>query len=735
MKKILLLLLFLCNPLYSQSPLYLQSSENQIDYFKSHLSSLKEENGNSILDNPIEPDSLLMTGEAANDFFGYSVSTAGDVNGDGYSDVIVGAWAFDSYSGRGRVYIFYGGVSMNNVADITITGEVENIRFGYSVSTAGDVNGDGYSDVIVGAYNYSSGIGKAYIFYGGSSMNNIEDVTLTGATVGENNFGYSVCTAGDVNGDSYDDVIVGAYTNNNGTGKAYIFYGGSLMNNVADVTMTGEAEINWFGISVSTAGDVNGDSYDDVIVGAHGYSSNIGRAYIFYGGSSMNNVADVTMTGEAVNNWFGYSVSTAGDINGDSYHDVIVGASGYSSETGKAYIFYGGSSMNNVADATMTGEAGGDSFGYSVCTAGDVNRDSYDDVIVGAFYFESIKGRAYIYYGGAIMNNTADIIMTGETTDNRFGHSVSTAGDVNGDGKPDIIVGGHSYSSYTGRAYLYINVIQKPMLINPINNSINNPLTINFKWKKLNTAIYYILFVSPDSAFNNITVNDTISVDTSKTVNGLQKGTKYFWRVKAIDTSGVMNNSAVWNFTTIPPIKITLKALMEGMYSPTFNQLTRKDIIKVHLRNSSPPYELADYAEGTIDSLSFSGLFNFNNSLSGTYFLVVKHFNCIETWSKSGGESLIPDGSIYNYDFTASNTQAYGNNSKLKGSKYCLYSGDINQDGYITLFDVIPIYNDASNFITGNYLTTDLTGDGMVDLTDVTLCYNNSTSFIRIKRP
>lgn len=277
--------------------------------------------------------------------------------------------------------------------------------------------------------------------------------------------------------------------------------------------------------------------------------------------------------------------------------------------------------------------------------------------------------------------------------------------------------------------------ILKPDLVYPINNSINNILSINFIWNKINSPLWYVLIVSTDSIFNNVIISDSLSTDTSKIISGLQRDTKYFWKVRAKDTSGSITNSAIWNFKTIPPIKVNLKLLMEGMYSTTFNQLTRKDTVKVYLRNSSPPYSLVDSAQRTIDSISFSGLFNFNNSFSGNYYIVAKHLNCIETWSKNGGESLNTDGTSYNYEFTSANIQAYGNNLKLKGSQYCLYSGDVNQDGYITLFDVIPIYNDASSFVIGKYLLTDLTGDNIVDLTDVTICYNNSTNFIRVRRP
>ena len=280
-----------------------------------------------------------------------------------------------------------------------------------------------------------------------------------------------------------------------------------------------------------------------------------------------------------------------------------------------------------------------------------------------------------------------------------------------------------------------VNEILKPNLVYPLNNSIYNNLSVNFIWNKIYSPLWYVLIVSTDSIFNNVIIIDTLSTDTSKIINGLQRDTKYFWKVRAKDTSGLISNSAVWNFKTISPIKINLKLLMEGMYSSTFNLLTRNDTVEVFLRNSSPPYSLVDSAQSTIDSISFSGLFNFNNSFSGNYYIVVKHLNCIETWSKNGGELLNTDGTLYNYDFTTANLQAYGNNLKLKGSKYCVYSGDINQDGFITLFDVIPIYNNASNFLSGRYLVTDLTGDGIVDLADVTLCYNNSSNFIKVRRP
>jgi hypothetical protein len=411
---------------------------------------------------------LLMsaTGEATGDQFGKSVSNAGDVNGDGYDDVIVGAYYNDAGgASAGRAYIYYGGTSMDDVVDVTMTGQAAGDFFGWSVSTAGDVNNDGYDDVIVGAvYNDAAGneAGRAYIYYGGASMDNTTDVTLTAEGIWHH-FGWSVSTAGDVNNDGYSDVIVGAvdWQNYQAIGRAYVYYGGASMDNTPDVIMTGAAGGDNFSNSVSNAGDVNGDGYDDVIVGAHNNDAggtSAGRAYIYFGGASMDNTPDVIMTGVAAGDNLGYSVSIAGDVNGDEYDDVIVGAPDVGgASAGRAYIYYGGGSMDNTPDVTMTGEAAGDWFSFSVSKAGDVNVDEYDDVIVGAYQNDAggtSAGRAYIYYGGASMDNTPDVIMTGEAASDAFS-SVSTAGDVNSDGYDDVIVGALGNDAATGKAYVY----------------------------------------------------------------------------------------------------------------------------------------------------------------------------------------------------------------------------------------------------------------------------------------
>ncbi|MBC8184064.1 FG-GAP repeat protein [candidate division KSB1 bacterium] len=168
----------------------------------------------------------------------------------------------------------------------------------------------------------------------------------------------------------------------------------------------------------------------------------------------MDNTADVTMNGEGSDNFFGTSVSGAGDVNSDNYADVIVGAYGYNSEAGRAYVYYGGSAMNNTADVLLDGAGTWSNFGRSVSSAGDVNNDGYADVIVGASNYNFAAGRAYIYYGGSIMDNTEDVLLDGEGTGNFFGNPVSGVGDVNYDGYDDVIIGAHKFP-WNGKAYVY----------------------------------------------------------------------------------------------------------------------------------------------------------------------------------------------------------------------------------------------------------------------------------------
>ncbi|WP_456442152.1 T9SS type A sorting domain-containing protein, partial [Caldithrix abyssi] len=217
----------------------------------------------------------------------------------------------------------------------------------------------------------------------------------------------SVACAGDVNNDGYSDLIVGAhYNDENGeqAGKVYIYFGGADMDTVADVVMNGEGGHYHFGESVAGVGDVNHDGYDDVLIGSpydFSYGSNPGKAYLFYGGEFMDNTPDVTFTGEQNNDYFGVRVSSAGDINSDGYIDLVISASSddqAGDDAGKVYIYFGAASMDNQPDLKFYGESPYYQLGAGLAAIGDVNLNGIPDLLIGSKIYDGTPGKAYLYY-------------------------------------------------------------------------------------------------------------------------------------------------------------------------------------------------------------------------------------------------------------------------------------------------------------------------------------------------
>jgi hypothetical protein len=179
-------------------------------------------------------------------------------------------------------------------------------------------------------------------------------------------------------------------------------------------------------------------------------------------------------------------------------------------------------------------------------------------------------------------------------------------------------------------------------------------------------------------------------------------------------------------------VSAAITTLMQGFYDNVTNKLSMSDTVRAYLRNSFAPYSVVDSSIGIIDSLTFKSSFMFPNAADGNYYIQLKHRNSLETWSKFGVNYMMD--TTLNYDFTFAATQSYGNNTILKGSKYCMYSGDVTQDGYIDLADVVNIYNNATAFANG-YVVTDVNGDLITDLADVLIGYNNAIAFVSAKYP
>ncbi|HET6564373.1 MAG TPA: integrin alpha [Xanthomonadales bacterium] len=428
------------------------------------------------------PDATLQANQASAQF-GNSVAGAGDVNGDGYADVVIGAYRFNNTaSAQGSAFVYFGGPgSFNTTADATLAVNQGGENFGYSVAGAGDVNGDGYADVIIGARNYDNpddNEGGAFIFFGGTGAFDLAADAILESNDGGAQFGSSVAGAGDVNGDGYADVVVGAP--NYGTvesgesdeGAAFIYFGGSgAFDTTADAQLESNQTGSDFGTSVAGAGDVNGDGYADVIVGAPNYTNdqaNEGVALLYFGGSgSFNPVADVLLQGTIPDADFGASVAGAGDINGDGYADVLVGAPlqlKIGVTTGSVFVYFGGAgAFSTTAGSILHDSEDGAQFGGSVAGPGDLNGDGYADVLVGARNFDNTangnEGSAFVFFGGAgRITTTVDALIESNKTFTELGSSVAGAGDVNGDGYSDVILGAYSYDNgenNEGAAFIY----------------------------------------------------------------------------------------------------------------------------------------------------------------------------------------------------------------------------------------------------------------------------------------
>ncbi len=279
--------------------------------------------------------------------------------------------------------------------------------FGTSVAGAGDVNGDGFADVIVGAPNNSSGgasAGRASVYLGGLAPNTIADMTFLGGAANEW-LGWTVGSAGDFNGDGYADVVVGAPTAAGGAGRVAIYFGGEALNSIADVVLHGDYVVANLGTACGNAGDVNGDGASDLFVGATANLSEdgteYGRVFVYFGGAARDTLADWTLTASAPGDEFGAEVA-AGDLNGDGFADLVCGATSSSSHAaaaGRVEAYFGGAAPDTLADLVLGGVAAGDQFG-AVAVVGDVVGSGFADLVVGAGFVDTPSanaGRAYLY--------------------------------------------------------------------------------------------------------------------------------------------------------------------------------------------------------------------------------------------------------------------------------------------------------------------------------------------------
>lgn len=630
-----------------------------------------------------------LNGTVLGDYFGAAVAS-GDVNGDGYADAIVSAYAADpaGIANAGQAFVFFG--TANGISDldasnanITFNGTLGDATFLWFKPVVGDVNNDSYDDVIIGAEYADAGgnnmAGIVYVFFGAEYANagpgeynfdalSYANITFNGTAALDAMGKVATC---DFNNDNYTDIITGAWYSLSKDGRVHIFFGAEYDDQAsysfdslsyANVTFNGTETDGYLSYSLA-CGNVNNDNYNDVIAGAIDAGGN-GQVYVFFGAEYATDAsysfdalsyANITFNGTEASADFGREI-TISDFNNDSYYDVTVGAVYSLSSSGQLYIFFGANYSDasysfdalSYANITINGTVANNLLGnLGSISSGDVNNDNYTDIIAGASDADSTAGQAYVFFGAEYATSAsysfdalsyANITFNGTASSN---DSLSTvaSGDINGDSYADIIIGA-KYGDPPGQTdagivYIYAYDTTNPAvtLDAPADNSYDTDGDVNFSFTTVE--------VHPDlcvlwfrSNATNWAQNDSASYSNSVQANIFVNLTDavYVWNVECNDTA---NNPAfasanrTLTVDTVVPTTPTLTAPTDTSINPRESISYTCESIDATAGISKWTWTLTKpQSGGTVtktggavgsDTQSFSGD---DTNLAGTYTLV-----------------------------------------------------------------------------------------------------------------
>jgi fibronectin type 3 domain-containing protein len=513
--------------------------------------------------------------------FGISSAAVGDLNGDGFDDVIVGAprESAGGQSRAGAAHVFLGSASgIATVPALTLISPVpeEEGRFG-AVASAGDINGDGLPDFVIGATGEMADgkqdAGNVYVYLGSGAVIPSTPTSIVRGTQVGGFFGVAT-PAGDINGDGFDDVVLASSLESAGglpfAGNIYIFHGSAAGLAPTPATVLPGTQANrYYGGPVSSLGDINGDGFGDLIVGNPtrdiGTIVAAGRVEIFRGSAAgLITTPVLTIDGTQASGGFGYGVASAGDVNGDGFSDVTVGASLETPNglhaAGRVYVYPGTASGVSATPMTvLVGTQLAGQFGIDTAPAGDVNRDGYADVLVAAYSERGLQqqsGNVHLFLGSATgLPSTPNLTLQGKQTGSWFGSPVKFLGDVNGDGRSDVLVGASAETvdgrPTAGRVYVYYGA-ETPAAPTAL-TATAGVSQVSLHWSSVIGATSYRVFVGTSPGGQSSSAQTTVT-GTTATITGLVNGITYYFTVKAVSDAGASAPSNEASATPALPV-------------------------------------------------------------------------------------------------------------------------------------------------------------------------------------
>jgi hypothetical protein len=381
--------------------------------------------------------SIVASCDEVRDSYGNSLRFIGDVDGDGRPEFAVGAPQVTG--GAGRVEILSEAADGHFEHRWNLSGESEGDRFGFSLAGAGDLDGDGHPDLVVSAPDHGASgrrFGRVYIYRGGPGFPGQPWAVLEGSC-DLANFGFALSTAGDVNGDGRTDLVVGAPTDSragSGSGRVFVYFGGTEPWSRPDLDFSTNHSESQFGVAVESGVDFDGDGVRDIVVGGNFDSSERpqgGLVWIFRGGRDLDGTPDLVLHPPGKGAWFGGSLLAPGDLDGDGEPDLAVGAefaNGFAEGAGAVFLFRCGPGGSVRPWHVLRGEYSGDSFGRSLAAA-DINGDGRPDLVVAAHRHDSgsmSTGAIYGFFGGPRMDEVCDWEVEGRQNFDQLGFAIAS---------------------------------------------------------------------------------------------------------------------------------------------------------------------------------------------------------------------------------------------------------------------------------------------------------------------